>query len=344
MRNCPSFRHHRVSGSVLAGSVLAGAVGVAMAAAVALPAEAQTRWDMPTPYADSVFHTANIIQFADEVREATGGQLDITVHSAGSLFGHAEIKDGVRRGLAPIGEILMSRLSNEDPIYEIDSIPFLAASYEEAEALWQATRGPIEEMLGAQGLTVLFAVPWPGQSLYMPSEFADPEEMRGKRFRAYNAATERLAQLMGAIPTQVEAPDVPTAFSTGRVEVFIASSSSGVNYAAWDFVSHFVDTQAWLPKNITFVSTRALEALPEDQRDALLEAAAAAEARGWEMSVAENATQIALLEEMGMTVVQPSEAVQTRMLEIGETMLEEWLELAGEEGTAVVEAYRALLD
>jgi TRAP-type C4-dicarboxylate transport system substrate-binding protein len=120
-------------------------------------------------------------------------------------------------------------------------------------------------------------------------------------------------------------------------------SSSGVNYSAWDFVTHFVDTQAWLPKNITFVSTQALEALPEDQRAALLEAAAAAEARGWEMSRAENATQIARLEEMGMTVVQPSEAVRTRMLEIGETMLSEWLAVAGGEGATAVEDYRALL-
>lgn len=324
-------------------AILLGVLGAAMAAGMALPSDAQTRWDMPTPYADSVFHTANIIQFADDVRVATDGALDITVHSAGSLFGHAEIKDGVRRGLAPIGEILMSRLSNEDAIYEVDSIPFLAASYEEADALWQATRGPIADKLSAQGLTLLFAVPWPGQSLYMTSEFADPAEMEGLRFRAYNAATERLAQLMGAIPTQVEAPDVPTAFSTGRVEVMIASSSSGVNYSAWDFVTHFVDTQAWLPKNITFVSTRALEALPEDQRAALLEAAAAAEARGWEMSRAENATQIALLEEMGMTVVQPSEAVRTRMLEIGDTMLSEWLAVAGDEGAAAVKDYQALL-
>jgi TRAP-type C4-dicarboxylate transport system substrate-binding protein len=315
-----------------------------MAAALPVSADAQTRWDMPTPYADSVFHTANIIQFADDVRAATDGAMDITVHSAGSLFGHADIKDAVRRGLVPIGEILMSRLSNEDPIFEVDSIPFLAASYEEADALWQATRARIEEKMAAQGLTVLFAVPWPGQSLFMPSEFKDPEEMRGLRFRAYNAATERLAQLMGAIPTQVEAPDVPTAFSTGRIEVFIASSSSGVNYAAWDFVTHFIDTQAWLPKNIIFVNTSALEALPDDQRKAVLEAASAAEARGLEMSRAENDTQIALLQEKGMTVVQPSDAVRTRMQEIGQTMLEEWLAVAGDEGAAVVESYRALID
>ena len=33
------------------------------------PALAQTAWDMPTPYGDSVFHTQNIMAFADDVRD-----------------------------------------------------------------------------------------------------------------------------------------------------------------------------------------------------------------------------------------------------------------------------------
>lgn len=149
------------------------ALGTAMAV-LALPAFAQTTWDMPTPYSDSVFHTVNITKFANDVREATGGSLDITVHSAGSLFGHAEIKSSVRRGLAPIGEILLSRLANEDPVFAVDSIPFLAASFDEAEALWSASREPVTARLAEQGLTVLFAVPWPGQSLYLGKEVTDP--------------------------------------------------------------------------------------------------------------------------------------------------------------------------
>ena len=49
---------------------------------VATSASAET-WDMPTPYGDATFHTQNIIQFAEEVREATDGALEITIHSAG---------------------------------------------------------------------------------------------------------------------------------------------------------------------------------------------------------------------------------------------------------------------
>lgn len=314
--------------------------GAALAAFVALPAHAEN-WDMPTPYGDSVFHTQNIIQFAKDVADATDGGLEITVHSAGSLFGHAEIKDSVRRGLAPIGELLMSRLSNEDPIFGVDSIPFLASSYEDARALWDASRPAVEDALAEQGLTLLYAVPWPGQSLYSKAPIESTEDLKGKPFRAYNTATERLAQLMGAVPTQIETGDIPTAFATGRVDAMITSPSTGVSSQAWDFTSDYTDTQAWLPKNMVIVNTSMFEALPEDQRNAVLEAAKTAETRGWDMSAKETAEKIAVLKENGMTVSQPSDKLSAELQAIGKTMTEEWLAEAGAKGEEVVKAYRA---
>ncbi|MGB2201444.1 MAG: TRAP transporter substrate-binding protein [Pseudooceanicola atlanticus] len=313
--------------------LLAGAL-----AALAAPAMAET-WDMPTPYGDSVFHTQNIIQFAEDVTEATGGDLEITVHSAGSLFAHPEIKDSVRRGLAPIGETLMSRLANEDPIFAIDSIPFLASNYDEAMKLWEASRPMVEEKLAEQGLTLLYAVPWPGQSLYTSGPVESTADLEGAAFRAYNNATERLAQLMGAVPTQIETGDIPTAFSTGRADAMITSPSTGVSSQAWDFVSNYTELQAWLPKNMVIVNTRALDALSDETKAALMEAAAAAETRGWDMSKAETAEKLAELEANGMTVSDPSDTLLEELAAIGETMTQEWLEEAGDEGKAVVDAY-----
>ena len=314
---------------------------VALACAALAGPAAAAEWDMPTPYGDSVFHTQNIQQFAEDVAEATDGGLEITVHSAGSLFAHPEIKDSVRRGLAPIGEVLMSRLANEDPIFAVDSIPFLASSYEEGRTLWEASRPLVEEKLAAQGLTLLYAVPWPGQSIYTEAPVTSTEDLEGASFRAYNAATERLAQLMGAVPTQIETGDIPTAFATGRVDAMITSPSTGVSSQAWDFTSHYTDTQAWLPKNMVIVNTSMLESLPEDQRDALMDAAAEAETRGWEMSRAETETKMATLEENGMTISAPSETLSDQLSDIGATMTEEWLEDAGADGEAVIEAFES---
>ena len=107
--------------------------------ALATSSHAQN-WDMPTPYGDTTFHTQNIMQFADDIRTATDGGLDITIHSAGSLFPHAEIKGAVRNRQVPMGEFFLSRLSNEDLAYGLDSQPFVATSYGDAQKLWNAQR------------------------------------------------------------------------------------------------------------------------------------------------------------------------------------------------------------
>ncbi|MCV0429141.1 MAG: TRAP transporter substrate-binding protein [Roseibium sp.] len=302
-------------------------------------ASAETKWDMPTPYGDSNFHTQNISAFADDVKEKTEGSLAIQVHSAGSLFKHPEIKNSVRKGLAPIGEVLVSRLANEDAVFGVDSVPFLAPSYDKAWKLYQASKPALEEKLGEQGLQLLFAVPWPPQGIYAKKEVVSGEDLKGVKFRAYNAATERLAQLASAVPTQIEVPDIPTAFSTGRVEAMITSPSTGANSKAWDFLTHYHDTQAWLPKNMVIVNKRAFDGLSDAEKAAVLEAAAEAEQRGWEASKVETKTKTNVLIENGITVVQPSKQLIEDLAAIGETMAAEWQENAGEAGVAVIEAY-----
>ncbi|WP_228141587.1 TRAP transporter substrate-binding protein [Marinobacter sp. X15-166B] len=298
-------------------------------------------WDMPTPYGDSNFHTVNIKQFADEVREATAGEVNITVHSSGSLIKHPEIKNSVRRGLVPIGELIMSRLANEDALFEVDSVPFLASNYDEAWDLWQASKELLAERLERQRLKLLFAVPWPPQGIYTRFAVETGAELQGVKMRAYNKSSERLADLFGAIPTQVEVPDIPTAFGTGRVDAMITSPSTGANTRAWDYLSHFNHAQLWLPKNMVIVNTRAFDRLSDEARAAIETAAAEAEKRGWAASQEETAAKIAIMRDNGIEVSEPSEALLERLKEVGNTMTAEWLERAGADGEALLKAYRA---
>lgn len=311
----------------------------AAAMAIASPVFAQS-WDMPTPYGDSTFHTQNINQFADDLRAATDGDLDITVHSAGSLFPHPEIKGAVRSRQVPIGEFFLSRLSNEDLAFGIDSQPFVATSYEEARALWEAQKPVITELLAEQGLLPLFSVPWPAQGLYTNGEIATVADLNGLRFRAYNAALEEFATLAGAAPVQIEASDIPQAFATGQVAAMITSPSTGVNSTAWDFVTHYSPINAWVPKNIVVVNQRIFDGLDEDVQAAVLEAAQTAEARGWEMSASEAKTQTVALAENGITVYEPSAELVTDLQEIGTKMLETWSASASDSAKSILEDYR----
>lgn len=310
----------------------------AAAACLAFTAQAET-WDMPTPYPDAQFHTRNIAQFADEIAAATNGDLTIRIHPAGSLFKHPEIKNAVRSGQAPIGEFFLSLLSNENPAFGADSQPFLATNYEDAARLWAAQKPVVTQLLEQQRLMPLFSVPWPPQSLYTTRPIDTVGDLAGVKLRTYNATLEDFAARTGAAPTQVEVPDIPQAFSTGRVEAMITSPSTGVTSSAWDYVKFYTDIQAWLPKNIVVVNKRAFDALKPETQAAVLRAAAAAEARGWEMSKAETATQTAALAEKGMTVVQPSPELMAGLREIGAAMLDDWKAQAGENGAAILSAY-----
>lgn len=316
-------------------------LGGAAVATFTIAAQVQAdTWDMPTPYPDATFHTVNIHEFAKDVAAATNGELEIKVHSAGSLFKHPEISKAVRSGQVPAGEFFMGLLTNDNPAFGADALPFLATNYDDAERLWSAQEGVITELLDAQGLMPLYAVPWPPQGLYTTKEIASVDDLAGLKFRTYNATLEEFASLAGAAPTQVEVPDIPQAFSTGRVEAMITSPSTGANSKAWDFLSHYTDIQAWIPKNVVVVNKRAFRRLDEATQTAVLEAAAAAETRGWEMSKAETDAKVAILKENGITIVQPSDELMDGLREIGAQMLVNWKEKAGDTGAAVLEAYQ----
>ncbi|WP_440996547.1 TRAP transporter substrate-binding protein [Arhodomonas sp. SL1] len=316
------------------------AIAATLALALGTGTAGAAQWNMATPYPDATFHTQNIQQFAEDVAEATDGELEITVHSAGSLVKHPQIKRAVQTMQVQAGEVFISLLGNEDQVFAVDSIPFLATSYEDAERLWEASRGAIEERLADDGIRLLYAVPWPAQGLYTSREVDEVSDLEGLKFRAYNPTTSRLAELTDMVATQVEVPEIPQAFSTGIVEAMITSPSTGANSKAWDFVDRFYDIQAWLPKNMVIVNEQAFGGLDEGSREAVLEAAAKAESRGWEMSRAEAAEKKAILEDNGMEVLQPSEALMSGLNEIGATMTDEWLEKTGADGEAIIEAYR----
>jgi hypothetical protein len=90
-------------------------------------------------------------------RPATGGKLQIAVHPGASLFKAPEIKRAVQTGQAQMGELLLSIHENEDSLYGIDVVPFVATSFPEAMKLYKASKGAIEKKLAAQGIMLLFA-------------------------------------------------------------------------------------------------------------------------------------------------------------------------------------------
>ncbi|HSS64885.1 MAG TPA: TRAP transporter substrate-binding protein [Gammaproteobacteria bacterium] len=312
-----------------------------IALCVWLPAPAVV-WDMPTPYDERNFHTVNIRQFADEVESETKGKLEIRVHSDGTLYKHSEIKNAVRWGQVPIGEFLLSRLSDEDAVFEIDAVPFLATTYEKAGYLWQASKPTIASLLDRQGLMILFAVPWPPEGLYSNRPLKDIADLRGLRVRADDRATAQLAKYFDAIPTRIESPDIPQAFSTGRVEAMINSPFTGANTKVWNFVGYFYHTQAWLPKNIVVVNKQAFHRLDGEAQKAVLAAAVHAELRGWKASREETSQKLDVLRDNGISVHRPENPLMQGLYRVGRKMTVDWSQKAGDDGIQIIRRYYSL--
>lgn len=320
-------------------TTLIAAASLALAGSAA---GAQTVWNMATAYKDDNFHTQNIAMFAEDVEEMTGGELRIVLHTNASLLKMPEIKRGIQTGQVQAGEILLSAYGSEDPFFEVDGIPFLSQGQMTAWQVYELTLPYIAEKLDEQGLMPLFSVPWQGQGLYAQKPINSAKDFEGVKFRAYNALTARLAELMGAVPTTVQSAEVPQAFATGVVSAMVTSATTGNDTKAWDFTTHFYDVNAMNNKNMVIVNRAAFDSLSDDAQAAVLAAAAKAEARGWVMSNALQAGLTANLAANGMTVSPPGAQLLEELKAIGRQMVDEWLQKAGDRGAEFIANYQAI--
>ncbi len=303
-------------------------------------AHAAEKWNMPTAYEDANYHTQNAKLFAKAVNICTGGKLDIVVHGGGSLIKGGEIKRAVQSGEAPIGERLLSTHQNENPVFGYDSVPLLATSFQASDKLWRAARSRLTKILAAQNLVLLYSVPWPPQGMYFKRAIGGVADMRGVKFRAYNAATARFAKLAGMPSVHIELVELDRALASGKVEAFITSSATGYYHKLWKQVSHFYDLRAWLPRNYVFTNKRAFEALDAHAQNCLRSAALLAEAAGTARVRELTGFYLKELAANGMSVQRPGKRLAADLAKIGATMSAEWIKAAGAEGAAIIKAFR----
>lgn len=317
----------------------------ALTATAAMPAFAAShsqKWDMPLAYAASNFHSETAAEFGVCVTEGTGGAIEIATHPSGSLFSGADIKRAVQTGQVNIGERLLSGHENENALFGFDSVPFLATSFDDAEKLWKAARPKLEKVMADQNLTILYSVPWPPQGLYFKNAVASVADMQGVKFRSYNTATARLAELTGMLPVQIEAAEISQAFATGVADSMISSGATGYDRKVWESLNFFYEVDAWMPRNTVFVNTDAWNGLDDATKAVFTTCAETAAANGLQRSKDYTNFTLDGLRAGGMTVEKASDTLKDELRAIGEVMSAEWLEAAGAEGQALIDDFKAM--
>lgn len=325
---------------------LAAALGcTAVPAVPPLPAAttaatpAATVWQLATGYRAESFHTQNLQQFAQAVDVTTLGALRIEIHPNNTLVRMADIPAEMQAAHLAAGEIIMSGLAKEVPVAGADSVPFIVASYADAQRLWMHQRPLLDKALAARGLMALYAVPWPSQGLYTTRAVRFPSDFKSSAMRSYNPATVRIAEMLGATPVDVPMPQVGQALAAGRIDSMITSGITGVENKVWDRLKFFYDIRAWFPKNLVLVRRASFDALDGPTQRALLDAARAAEQRGWAASEAAAGAALAELTAHGVRVEPPSFELRTELQRLGERFSIEWVRATGKDASAILIPY-----
>jgi len=316
-------------------------VALAATTMLAMPAMAQEKWDLPMAYSGSNFHSVTGAEFAKCVTTGTGGDIEVTTHPSGSLFAGGDIKRAVQTGQVPLGERLLSGHQNESAIFGWDSVPFLVSSFDEHDKLYAAAKPHLNELLAEQNMTMLYSVPWPPQGLYFNKEVNSVADMEGLKFRSYNNATARMAELTKMLPVSIEAAEISQAFATGVAESMVSSGATGYDRKVWESLSHFYSVDAWLPRNYMLINNDVWDGVSEQNKNVINACASMAEYAGTWRAKEYTGFTMAGLAAGGMSVQPAGEQLMGDLRKIGEIMAAEWLEAAGETGAAILDAYNA---
>lgn len=213
--------------------------GLGAVAAVGAPAIVQAQAGLKLPLAtvwpDGNFHTINARHFAEEVKKATSGAVEIDVKSGGELsFTGPEQLRAVRDGLVPMADILDTQQSGDHPIMGVEAIPFLCASAAELKVLHKYLRPEFEKVALKNNQTILYMVPWPAQYLHLKIEAESVDGLKAVKIRVPDKGTRDMCSAIGMAPALIPWGEAIAALSSGAVSGVSTSAVSGVDGKFWE--------------------------------------------------------------------------------------------------------------
>ena len=254
------------------------AAGAAAALGGASPAAAQTKWDL---YAfTGVGHaiTVRYRTFADEVKKATNGKLELVVRPAGELpFKPTEVVKATSEGQVQLAAAYQGFISGAVPISSIASLPFLVRNAADLEKVWPIIDKYTKPEFEKQGIRTLFWHTWPEQNIYGKGKpIKTIDDFKGRKLRITDGKQAEMLKQLGAAAVTLTTPEVPVAMERGVAEGFITAGFNVVNSKWYEFT-----TWAWMGEvhmggpDYLLMNIAAYNKLDADTRAALDKAAAA---------------------------------------------------------------------
>lgn len=319
-------------------TLLAATAVVALGASTA---SAETKWDLSTAWGANNFHAESAIAFADAVRAATDGSVDITVHLSGETgVKITEKMSAVENGIVQMADMLLFLQAGEEPFLAVDTLPYLIQGQSEMKT-WLEVAGPsYDKIFAKHNQKALYYVPWPSPGVYSKKPVVSADDMKGQRIRAFNATSFAFLEKLGAAPVELPFGELAAAVAAGTVDGAATSTSTGANSKLYQFTSDFNPLNWSMSPDAVTVNLDAWNALSNKERATIQGLADKMEADFWAASAAEDASKTAILVENGMTVSKADASLKAKMAEAGKSMWAEFYEKSPE-AQSVIEAYAA---
>ncbi|MDA0369572.1 MAG: TRAP transporter substrate-binding protein [Proteobacteria bacterium] len=297
----------------------------AIATLVAVPALAQTKWDASVPWGPSEFHTKNLIRFAEEVKKVTNGEVEITVHSGGSLgIKGPESLRSVQDGIVPMAEMAGFQQTGDEPMLGFEALPYLINDYDELEAFVGKVRGLYEKAFEKHNQKMLYTVPWPSQAIFTKGPVSSMADLKDLRIRTYNKLSTELMTALGMSPQFLNSPDIVPVLAAGGLDAVMTSASTAVAQKYWEFLNHAYRTNHLWALNQLSVNLDAWNKLSAKNQKAIEDLARKLEPEFWAVSRGEDAIKLKELKDQGMTVEPMNPAIIEAMRAAGRPFWKEF--------------------
>lgn len=319
---------------------------LALAAALCLPAAAQTKLRITLQLPLKSHLGQNLLLFKEEV-EKNAPDLAVEIYDSAQLYKDKEVPQAVGSGAIEMGVASLTRFVGDVPAVDIFYQPFLLNSDElirEATAKGSPVRGPLDDaILAKTGARVLWWQAY-GSAVMLSNGggLQTPDKIRGKKVRVFGKTLGEFVKSCGAAPTLISGSEQYLAYQRGTVDVGMTGVSGVKSRKLWEVMDTVTKTQHGDIEFVVVVNENFWQSLTGSQRAVITAAADKADIAVRNRMAQIESEAYAEAEKNGMKVVSLSGAEVAKWKECSKPVYEQFARDAGALGEQVMSAVRAL--
>lgn len=283
------------------------------------------------------FRDRLVRQFASEVEKRTKGALKFEIYPGSSLMKTMAQFSSMRKGALDMALIPLSYAGGEIPEVNIGLMPGLVVSYEQAYS-WKTKPVGIElnKLLLEKGIVLISWIWQAGGVASRSKPIVEPEDAKGLKIRGGSREVDMILKEAGASVVTLPSNEIYAAMQTGAMDAAMTSSTSFISFRLEEVAKALTTGRTgayWFMFEPLMMSKSVFDALPKDQRDAIMAVGADMEKFAMEAAKKDDIEVANVYQKAGAKVVDLSGATIKKWQAIARTTA--WKDYAAKnEGSA----------